>query len=533
MSTSSIDGLISGLNTTQIIDQLMQLNAQPQTILKNRVAAEQTRVASLQTVNSKLAAIASKAGDLSQLSSWSPSTATSSNANVTVQAAAGATAGSLSLTVGGLATADETTYSTTGGLADTVMTANKNYWIHFTDTSRAAVEINTGDGSLQSIANALNASGTGVDAALVENGSVNAAGQPEYTLTVTDGTTGANSGFTIDPDVTGDPAFMGTATTTQGVDATITVNGASLTSSTNTFTDLMPGVDVTLGSQAKANDTATVTIGRDSSSLAGKVQDLVDAANAALDDISSLTAYDADTKTAGLLTGDSTLRTVTQQVLSAVTDGVNGKSLAAVGIQVDKTGKITFDAAKFKTAYEADPTGTAAYFTGTATWTGTGTGVSLESSTWRTQPGSYAVVADTSGGTIDGLTGTLTGSLLTGATGSAVEGLTLKYSGSINGTITYTQGIAAKLEALAQQASNSTDGTVTMEIQGENSSIDDMNNDISDWDVRLAQQRTTLEQQYSQLEVSLGKLKNQGTWLAGQIASLPSISTSSSSSSGS
>jgi flagellar hook-associated protein 2 len=166
-------------------------------------------------------------------------------------------------------------------------------------------------------------------------------------------------------------------------------------------------------------------------------------------------------------------------------------------------------------------------FAGTATWSDSTTNVTLQSSTWRTQPGTYTVVADATGGTIDGLEASLSGSLLTGATDSPVEGLTVKYTGSVSGTLTYTQGIAAKLEALAQQASNSTDGLITSEIQGKNSSIDTMQDDISDWDVRLAQQRTTLEKQYANLEVALGKLKDQGTWLSGQIASLPQISSGS------
>ena len=34
MSTSSIGGLVSGMDTTTIISQLMQIEAQPQTLLK-------------------------------------------------------------------------------------------------------------------------------------------------------------------------------------------------------------------------------------------------------------------------------------------------------------------------------------------------------------------------------------------------------------------------------------------------------------------------------------------------------------------
>ena len=36
-SSTTVDGLISGMNTTQVIAQLMQLAAQPQTDLKNQI----------------------------------------------------------------------------------------------------------------------------------------------------------------------------------------------------------------------------------------------------------------------------------------------------------------------------------------------------------------------------------------------------------------------------------------------------------------------------------------------------------------
>jgi flagellar hook-associated protein 2 len=50
-----------------------------------------------------------------------------------------------------------------------------------------------------------------------------------------------------------------------------------------------------------------------------------------------------------------------------------------------------------------------------------------------------------------------------------------------------------------------------------------MEDDIADWDVRLEQRRTMLERQYGALEVALGKMQNQASWLAGQINSLPKM----------
>ena len=47
-----------------------------------------------------------------------------------------------------------------------------------------------------------------------------------------------------------------------------------------------------------------------------------------------------------------------------------------------------------------------------------------------------------------------------------------------------------------------------------------MEDSIANWDLRLAQRRTTLERQYSALEVALGQLQSQSTWLASQLSSL-------------
>ena len=60
----------------------------------------------------------------------------------------------------------------------------------------------------------------------------------------------------------------------------------------------------------------------------------------------------------------------------------------------------------------------------------------------------------------------------------------------------------------------------TAVITGRNSEIDLFNTQISDWDVRLASKKEALQKQYADLEVALGKLKDQSSWLSGQLAGL-------------
>jgi flagellar hook-associated protein 2 len=53
----SVDGLVSGLSTTDMVNQLMQVEAMPQTALKNKVSAQNKAVTAYQDINTKLAAL--------------------------------------------------------------------------------------------------------------------------------------------------------------------------------------------------------------------------------------------------------------------------------------------------------------------------------------------------------------------------------------------------------------------------------------------------------------------------------------------
>ena len=100
--TSSVSGLVSGLDTSSIITQLMQVEAQTQTNLKSRLSTEQTTLKSLQDVNSAFASLATTFGDLASVTdnAWNPVTVTSSSDQVSATAGATTQAGPVTFTVG-------------------------------------------------------------------------------------------------------------------------------------------------------------------------------------------------------------------------------------------------------------------------------------------------------------------------------------------------------------------------------------------------------------------------------------------------
>ena len=452
MANTSIGGLVSGLDTASIITQLMQLEARPQTMLKTRVGVEQKAITSLQSVNAKLAAIASKAADLAKASAWTPVTATSSNDKVKVTTSSGAAPATLTLTV------DKVASSTTWdlglhALTDKVLSDGSRY-VTFARPDGSTIDLDTGDGSVQGLVNAINSSASGASASLVKVDSTN------YRLVVTAGNTGATT-MGLAAKAPSTASVLLTGLQTPGTQAQITVGPDVIKQDSNTFTGLMPGVDVTLLAGAQGTPATTITIAQDSQAMTDRVKALVDAVNGVLDEVSSLTAFNSATKTSGPLAGDATLRDVRNQLVQSVSARADNKSLVEFGIQTDRTGKLVFDVDKFKAAYAANPTKTTAMFT------------------------------------------------------------TAQPTDPVNPTT--VDGFAATLTTVSKRFSDSLDGTLTNAIKGRSTMVDRMQDDIEGWDVRLAQRKSSLERQYGALEVALGKLQSQSSWLAGQISSLPQM----------
>ncbi|WP_067508830.1 flagellar filament capping protein FliD [Actinoplanes sp. TFC3] len=353
--TSSVDGLASGLNTTSMISSLMQVEAAPQTRLKTKVSAAQTVVSSYQSVNSKLVALKNAAADVGALSTWRGIKPTTNSTSVTATAVGGTntTTGSMTFDVVSLAKGQSTT-------ARVPTTGNATEADSFTVQvgSGDPVTIALTDKSAQGVADALNKAGLGVKASVVTTGG------DKNILQFTSSKTGTANGFTISG--LDDVALATSAAT----DAKLQIGGSeeeggySVTSGTNTFTGLMAGVTVTVG---KVETGVTMNVESDVSGMAAKFQALVDAANAALTEVSDQTAYDPSTKQSSPLTGDFMVRQMSQSILSTVSTGlsyqnddkqnVNFGSLSKFGIELDRSGKLTFDSEKFTASYNADPAG--------------------------------------------------------------------------------------------------------------------------------------------------------------------------------
>ncbi|WP_104138965.1 flagellar filament capping protein FliD [Cryobacterium sp. Y62] len=352
----AVDGLISGLDTTSLINSLMTLEAGPQNQLKAKVTSTNTLMAALQGLNSSIASLATLAGKATATDALDLYSAKSSSTGVSVTAGASATAGSIDIVVDQLAKAQVSVSSAVSAWPGSTFSITNT-------ASGVATTISAGTTNLDDIVTAVNASESGVKAVKVAAGT-DASGNPLYRLQFTATATGADSAFSFsfDPADAGDPAMT---QITAAQDAKVRLWAGSdaeqiITSSTNTFSDLLPGVSVT--ASAVATEAVTISVSRNDAAVSTIASDLVSALNGVFALISTKSAVVNSTDSsgkavlsAGVFSGDSTVRDVKQQILNAASQPIDGRSPSEIGISITKSGTMEFDSAKFATAMAEDP----------------------------------------------------------------------------------------------------------------------------------------------------------------------------------
>jgi len=135
-------------------------------------------------------------------------------------------------------------------------------------------------------------------------------------------------------------------------DAVVVVDGFTRTSSSNTITDLVPGVSLTL-TKAKEGEPQTLTIAPDNSTLKTNLNAFITAYNSIQSTLKSSSAYNAETNTASTMTGDAMVRGLQQQLRTTLSSNVN--DLKDLGLTIAADGTLSLDAAKLDTALSKNP----------------------------------------------------------------------------------------------------------------------------------------------------------------------------------
>lgn len=393
MSSSSlfVGGLVSGIDTRALIDQLMAVERRPRDLLAGRKTTLTQQQSLLRDFQTKLTSLRDSAKALDnrnstldaasaseELLGWK---ATSTDESLVRASAAGsASAGSYSVRVEQLARVGREFSKAFTSDTSIVGSSGQTLTVSW-GTSSLTVTVGASGASLRDLRDAINTSssnGGNVRSEVVYDGT-------NYRLLVSGANTGASKEITVTTDVPGPgaTAFIDTTLEQTALDSRVKVLGLTVTRTTNTVSDALPGVTLTLLGTHSATDTAdadTISVSRDDSAIAAKLQKLVDGYNAVRDFVSGQIQPDATTKKSGPLGNDSTLRDVERRLQSAVSreftfSGNSLNGLSGVGLSFDSKGKLKLDSAKLATALDANPQAVRQLLSGDGTTDGLASGL--------------------------------------------------------------------------------------------------------------------------------------------------------------
>lgn len=248
-----------------------------------------------------------------------------------------------------------------------------NSFVVNSELDSLTLEIEAGNNQLDQVRDQINEADAGVSASVVYDGT-------GYRLVITSNEGGAASSMEITVSDTGDTnhtdaiglsrlAFSSAATnmeqTRQGLNAEAEINGLAITSSSNTLDEAIEGVSIDLADITESS--VTVTVAENRGTLVQRVSSFVSAYNNYMNTVDQVAGYDADLESGGVLQGDFTVRSVTNQLRSLVSSTAPGaigdyEYFSQVGISTLVTGRLEFDRDIFQDAMDADADSVEALF---------------------------------------------------------------------------------------------------------------------------------------------------------------------------
>lgn len=463
-SVQSISGLASGLDTSSIVSALMSIAKLPEVAIQNKMTVETARQSAYQSVLSELNDLTTSYQALTDVGTWADVQTISSSdpSTVTAVRTGGAAAGAYAIQVTALARANQYTGSgtTTATAADVLHIA--------TGAGTTDVTVNAGD-TLDTVASRINQTvGSPVYATMFNGNLVLSNKSTGVANAVTSVTTNGGSGF----------AF---SQTQAAQDAAFTIDGTAHTSGSNVVADAVPGVTLTL--TGLTTSATTLNVGEPSADTDGittKLNAFVTEYNKVLTDIQSrLTEQpvanpqtDAD-RAKGVLYGDQSLERLVTSLRNSFADPMSGASspsyqqLSQVGLSTGAavgTGSLDSDAIDGKLTVDATAFSTALN-------------------------ANFAAVK----------------SLFTNSTGAySSEGLGQRLQGIIS---PYT-------------ASSALNGYLNTSIDGETSTLKELQGQVNDWETRLALKQQTLQASFTAMETALSQTQATSASLTSSIAQL-------------
>lgn len=463
----SFTGLSTGLDTNNIVAQLMSIERRPVTKLQSNKATVQTTMDRLRALNTKLLALQGSAKNLmgtsANLSPFTAKKATSSDATKFTASVNSNTAapGTYSVDVDALATSQRQG----GGVFNAAQPGGT------LTIGGVGVGITAGD-TVDQVASKINAAGTTMNATVV-GGRLVLAGKA--TGAANNSAISAGGGLSL-ADLGLDVGAVA------ATDAQIKVGGITITSANNTFTNALTGVDITAVAVGAGQ---SVTVDSDSSQAVDKMKDLVAKYNEIVTQVREDTKYDVASKKAGPLNGDPFANSLLTDMAKMITDSVNPSGAAGyqnytdLGLSIQRDGSITLDETKFKAKLAENPNEV------------------------------YKLMANEDGA-MNGSTKINQG----GKTGVYGDGLANRLQAFAD-QVTSNSSLYNDVNPSGGRFK----GNLALRLEFSEARIKTFDTQIAAYEVRLTKREEFLKKQFLAMEKSVSQLRSQGNYLSGQFAS--------------
>ena len=492
----------SGLNTTEIVDAIVAARRVPkETMINKQIETREVQVSSLSEIKNSLSSFQTNMSLYSGVNGLAlGNNGSSVVASITDADQAGefrhdievsSLATSQTLSFDGFTSASSS--MGTGSLAFEFGTWSGGSFA--ANGTTGTVSITTGNDTLEGIAASINDAGMGVTASVVQKSDSN------YALVIRSSTGLDNAmRISVTPDDVNDDldeldfsSYNGAKEVAAAADASLTIDGVSVTRSSNSITDLVDGVTLSLSSTTSGAETISASYDTDAALLAA--EGFVAELNAVITLLRAKSARGTESESGGDLPGDPLVRSMINQINAITSEEIMGFGddpvyLARYGVMTNRDGSISVNAATFRDAFEANPDEFNAILNSRVTTGSSMVTGSVNSN--RYTPGNYAFTISGSTATIDGDQMTLSNGDYYISSGNA-SGLSVELNGSGTDTTVYMgRSLLDKLDVFVTASlsyGNDIDERIT-----------EYNHDISDYTESLIEfqaQIDSLQAQYT------------------------------------
>jgi flagellar hook-associated protein 2 len=350
-----------GIDVTAAVNSAVTAAEAPEQAWQTAESTLQSQISALDQIQSDATNLDNDVQNLNSITGpFSAMTVNSSNSNVvSASAASGSTVGNHQVVVNSLAT----TASWTSGTFASSSTALPAGSFTITPEGGTAKTITTdGSETLSDVANEINSDDLGVTANVITDASGSR-------LALVANSSGSAANFTITSSGSTGYGFTQAAT---GSNASLTVDGISISSASNTVTGVIPGVTLNLLS-ADPGTQVSLGVTPDTSQIQTALQQFVTDYNTVVSDLSAQYTFSSTTGSEGVLASDSTVRNLQSDVLGALdysytpaSGSTTVPNLMSLGISVDDNGQLSLDTSTLDSALQNNFSDVQSFFQGTS-----------------------------------------------------------------------------------------------------------------------------------------------------------------------